>query len=673
MLRTVAALCLLLIAGAAQAAVDRIEILSRTPFANGTSFGTVGPYEKLRGRVWFVLDPKDPANRAIVDLDRAPTDARGLVRFSADIQLLRPVDPAKASGTFLYEVSNRGGIGMLARFAEAKSGNDGGTGFLMQRGLTLLWSGWAADVERSTDALIADLPIATDRGSPITGRVAYEIIVDAPADEAVFTGMRGTAYPLAAATTNAVLTERTTQGGERRTIDPARWSFVGDADRAKPGKLHLAGGFKTGIYYELTYSARDPHVVGLGLAGIRDLLAHVRDVPIEQGRTASTVLAFGISQSGRVLNTMLATGLAVDERGRAAFDGALIHVSGAGTGSFDHRFAMTSRHFSMLEDHAYPTESFPMAPVTSTDPVTGESGALLDATHAKGVTPKLMWVNDASEYWNRAASLLHTDPLGRFDLREDDATMRIYAILGAQHYPGRDKTRGNFANCVDPLQFQPVMRALLAALEDWVRTGKAPPPNAHPHIVDGTLISVDAYKRAFPRLAGVALPISNLVPPRLDLGSRWASARIVDNAPPKVIGSYATLVPAPDRDGNDRGGILPAELLAPLGTRTGWNTRTEQVGFAGSTGRCDGSLLPFARTEAERRANNDPRPSLAARWKDRADYERAVRDAAQRNVAQGFLLASDVNELVARAGRFYDRVRAHDPKDRSCDYMFDPS
>ncbi|MDB5365919.1 MAG: hypothetical protein JWM77_1846 [Rhodospirillales bacterium] len=670
MLRTVAATCLLLIAGAAHAAVDRIEILSRTPFSGGAAFGEVGAYEKLRGRVWYVIDPKHPSNRAVADIDYAPTDAQGLVRFSADLQILRPVDPAKASGTFLYEVSNRGGTGALQRFAEAKNGNEPGNGFLMQRGLTLLWSGWAADVERSPDALVAQLPIATDHGAPITGRVAYEIIVDAPSDEAVFTGMRGTAYPRADKQ-DAVLTERDTPEGARRVIDAARWSFASDVDAAKPGKLKLQGGFKPGTIYELVYTARDPHLVGLGLVGIRDLLAYVRDNGVEGAVPARNVLAFGISQSGRVLNTMLATGLAVDERGRLAFDGALIHVSGAGKGSFDHRFAMTSRHFSMLEDHIYPTEFFPMSPTSAVDAVTGEAGSLLDATRAKGAAPKLIWVNDASEYWNRAASLLHTDPLGRFDLAEPEDA-RIYAILGAQHYPGRERTRANFANCVDPLQFQPVMRAILVALEDWVRTGKAPPPNAHPRIADGTLIAVADYKREFPKLTDVALPAGNLVPPRLDLGSRWASERIVEQVPPSVTGHYTTLVPAPDHDGNDRGGILPAEVLAPLGTRTGWNTRTETVGFAGSTGRFDGSFLPFARTEAERRAANDPRPSLAARWKDRADYERAVREAAQRNVVQGFLLAADVDALVARAGRFYDRVRAHDPKDRNCDYLYDP-
>ncbi|GIL40835.1 alpha/beta hydrolase domain-containing protein [Roseiterribacter gracilis] len=661
MFRTVAAACLLLITGAAHAAVDRIEILSRTKFADGATFGEVGAYEKLRGRIWFAIDPKDPANRAVADIDLAPTDARGLVRFSADLAILRPADPAKASGTFLYEVNNRGGMGALQRFAEAKNADDPGTGFLMQRGMTLLWSGWATDVERSPNALLAQLPIATDRGAPITGRVAYEIIVDAPSDDAVFTGMRGTAYPRADRP-DAVLTERTTPDGARSVIDAARWSFATDVVADKPGKLRLQGGFKPGKIYELIYTARDPHLVGLGLAGIRDLLAYARDNGIEGAAPAQRVLAFGISQSGRVLNTMLATALAIDERGRAAFDGALIHVSGAGKGSFDHRFAMTSRHFSMLEDHAYPTESFPMSPASTVDSTTGETGSLLDAMRAKSLSPKLMWVNNASEYWNRAASLLHTDPLGRFDLPEPD-NVRIYALLGAQHYPGRDKARGNFANCVDPLQFQPVMRSLLSALEDWVRADKAPPPSRHPRIADGTLVTVDAYKRAFPHIAGVALPVSNLVPPRLAL----------DTVPPTVTGSYTTLVPAPDRDGNDRGGILPAELLAPLGTRTGWNTRTETVGFAGSTGRFDGSFLPFARSEAERRASNDARPSLAARWNNRESYERAVRVAAERNVAQGFLLASDVDVLVARAGRFYDRVRAHDPKDRGCGYLFDES
>ena len=107
-----------------------------------------------------------------------------------------------------------------------------------------------------------------------------------------------------------------------------------------------------------------------------------------------------------------------------------------------------------------------------------------------------------------------------------------------------------------------------------------------------------------------------------------------------------------------------------MGTRTGFNTRTEEAGFTWATARWDGSFIPFARTDAERRHMGDPRPSLEARYRDRADYEQKVSAAAQRVVALGFLREEEVSNLVAEAGSFYDRVVAHDPADRSCRYLF---
>jgi hypothetical protein len=132
---------------------------------------------------------------------------------------------------------------------------------------------------------------------------------------------------------------------------------------------------------------------------------------------------------------MLLRGLHVDEDGRSVFDGAFIHVAGGGKGGFDYRFAMPTRHFSMLEDHIYPTDFFPFATTAARDPVTGAEGAILDRARALGAIPKLFYVNNSSEYWNRAASLIATDPGGTRDLELAPET-RIYFIAGAQHYVG---------------------------------------------------------------------------------------------------------------------------------------------------------------------------------------------------------------------------------------------
>jgi Alpha/beta hydrolase domain len=665
-------------AGGVSAAVERIEIGEREPVAAGAPFGSAGPYEKVRGRVWFALDPKAPANSGIADVGLAPRDARGLVTFSAEFLMLRPVDPMRSNGTLLYEVNNRGNIAVLGQLEEAPFGNDPltaadlGNGFLLRQGFTLLWSAWAWDVaaDPSAKGLILHPPVATADGQPVTGKVAYEFLVNAPADIAAFTGIQGLPYPFArAGAPDAALTMRERPEGERRIISRSLWSFAAASDGGVPQRLALKGGFEPGHLYELTYTARDPVVTGLGMAGIRDLLSYMRSHAIAGAPPPSRALAFGISQSGRVIQTMLLEGLHVDEAGKAVFDGAFIHVAGGGKGGFDYRFAQPTRHFSVLEDHIYPTDYFPFTTTKERDPVTGTEASVLDVARRLGAPPKLFYVNDSSEYWNRSASLIHTDPAGAQDAAIAPEA-RVYLIAGAQHYRGGQRDRGIFTNCVNPLNHYRVMRALLLALDRWVRDGTEPPPSAYPRIADGTLVSVAAYKELFPKIPGMVLPEANLRPPRLDLGPRFAAEHIADIVPPRAGAAFETLVPKPNDDGLDQGGIELPEISVPLGTRTGFNTRNEAAGFPWATGRWDGSFVPFPRTEAERRAVGDPRPSLEARYRDRGDYEQRVSAAAQRVVAARFLLPDDAAALVAEAGAFYDRIMAHDPADRGCDYLY---
>ena len=278
-------------------------------------------------------------------------------------------------------------------------------------------------------------------------------------------------------------------------------------------------------------------------------------------------------------------------------------------------------------------------------------------------------MNNSSEYWNRAASLIGTDPTGERDLAPAPEA-RIYLIAGAQHYVGGPRERAIFANCVNTLNHYRVMRALLTALDRWVGDGVEPPPSTHPRIADGTLVTAAAYKEAFPRIPGFRLPESNLRPPRLDLGSRFETDRIADKVPPIMGKPFEALVPKPDADGLDQGGIALPEMLAPLGTRTGFNLRSDAVGFPWATGRWEGSFVPFPRTEAERQAFGDPRPSLKTRYVNRPAYEQKVRAAAADVVGKGFLLQEDVDALVSEAGGLYDRIMARDPADPSCHYLF---
>ena len=667
----------------ARAAVERVEVLERTPFAGGASFGAIGPYEKIRGVAHFALDPQAPANARIVDLKLAPRDARGRVSFTSSFIMLRPVRPQ--ASTLIYDVNNRGGIAILGQVNGHSPANndpttlaDAGDGFLMRHGFTLLFSAWTWDVAPQPPGakpLVFAPPVAKrPDGGEISGSVENEIIVDAPTEVTTYAGMHGLTYPPATPDDPAaVLTQRARPDDPRLPVVRTRWSFVPPEQPGGPGRLRLDGGFKPGIIYELTYAARAPYVTGAGLAGIRDLLAYFRDHAFQGASPPPRTLIFGISQSGRVIGRMLHDGLDVDETGRLAFDGAYMEVPGAGgSAGFNSRFAQPTRHPSMLQEHDYPSDAFPFTSAPSRDRVTGETGSLLDhARDTRGRAPKLIIANTSTEFWNRDASLIATTPDGASDVAPA-AEVRTYAFMGAQHYVGRSKTRSPYVNCVSTTDHYLPMRALILALNRWTDSGARPPPSAYPHVGDGTLLTVADYRNAFPKGIGLTPPQDNLHEDRLDFGPRFDGEGIADHVPPTHGAAFATRVPAPDSDGNDRGGVRLIELQVPLGTHTGWNERAPETGFAWATARFDGSFQPFARTEAERRAAGDPRPSLQARYANRGVYLSKVQQATARQVTAGFLLPEDVDRAISENLGLYDRILAHPPADSSCRYLYPP-
>jgi hypothetical protein len=665
----------------ALAAVDRIEVLERTPFAAGMSFGDVGPYEKIRGIAHFRLDPNNPANARIVDLKLAPRDAAGFVEFESPFILLRPVRAAPS--TLIYDVNNRGGIAILGQVDGASPKHndpitvaDAGDGFLMRHGFSLLFSAWTWDVAPPAPGdkpLVFHPPVARNPdGSPVTGKVENEFTVTAPAPVATYAGMRGLTYePATPDDPDAVLTQRARPDDPRAPVSRSRWRFVAPEQPGGPGRVALDGGFQPGAIYELTYVSKDPKVTGAGLAGIRDLLAWFRDHPVADAPSPRHILIFGISQSGRLIGRMLHDGLDVDESGRLVFDGAYLEVPGSGGGAgFNARFVQPTRHPSMLEEHDYPSDAFPFTTAPTGDPVTGASGSYLDhAADAHGRLPKLIFANTSTEFWNREASLIATTPDGAADVAPAP-NARLYAFMGAQHYVGRSQTRAPYVNCVSTTDHYLPMRALILALDRWVGGGGPPPPSAYPSVSDGTLLTVEAYRARFPQGLAIAPPAQNLADPRLDFGPGYATSGVATNVPPEHGPAYGSRVPAPDADGNDRGGVRLVELTVPLGTHTGWNQRAPDTGFGWATARFDGSFLPFARTEAERRAAHDPRPSLEARYPTREAYLAKVRTAAAKQVTAGFLLPEDVERTVRENVGLYDRIMAHDPADQGCEYLF---
>jgi hypothetical protein len=654
----------LVVAAPAGAAVVRLEIRSREPFAGGMAFGSTGAYEKIAGRLHYAVDPANPANARVVDLRYAPRDAGGLVEFEGDFLLLKPIDLGKGNHRLFYEVNNRGNLGALRALNRAEGTNDpssaahAGNGFLMRQGYTILWSAWNWDVLPGEGRLQIDLPVASDGGRPITGRVVAEIVVDHPSTTEPLAWGASRCYEAALpdAGADAVLTVRDEQRGRREAIPRERFRFA-DATH-----LTLDSGFVPGRLYELVYTAKDPRVVGLGLAAIRDAISFFRFAARDERGTPNPLavgpagaarpdpekaLAFGISQSGRVLQHMLYQGFHVDEAGRMVFEGALPHVAGAGKGSFNHRFAQTTRHPSELEDHQYPADFFPFTTTPSTDPFTGETGDVLGIAKATGKVPRIIYTGTATEYWTRATSPLHTDAAGTADASVDEH-VRIYFIAGAQHGIAASRDRA-YLHPVNPLDWSPVVRAVVPALDRWVTTDAPPPASVYPRIERGELVTATAYRERFPHVPGVRLPQGNLQPPRLDLGPRFREEGIIETQPPGFGPGYVTLVPAPDPDGNDQGGVRLPDVAVPLGTYTGWNLRRPESGAAGHLARWSGSFFAFAASAAERARTGDPRPSLEERYPSKAEYVRRVEAAVGELERGGFLLPEDARAAITAA------------------------
>lgn len=670
---------LFLLCSASSAAIVRIEVRERTPVLGGQPFGNAGAYECIKGRVHFEIDPKLAPNRIISDIDLGPKNKRGRVAFSSDFYLLAPVDASKSNGSLLFEVSNRGGKGMLGMFnlaagsRDPKSEAEFGDGFLFQHGFTLAWLGWQFDVPEEPDLMRVYAPVARQGRNPIRGLMRAEYIPEQRTRSFSLGDRTMIPYPVANPNDPALqLTVRDRRDGLRQTVPREAWRFGRD-DEGKPvpdrGKVFMAAGFEPGRIYELVYTAQDPVLVGLGPAGVRDFVSFFKHGGLG-GRDAATpfkgsprrfsqALGFGVSQSGRFLRTFLYYGFNQDEQNRRVFDGVMVHVAGAGRGSFNHRFAQASRDGHPFMNCFYPTDIFPFTDLEQSDPETNLSGSILSRAMKDNVTPKIFYTNSSYEYYGRAASLIHTALDGTQDAPLAKET-RIYLLAGSQHgpaaFPPSPQRAQQMAN---PNNFRWSMRALLLALNRWVAAGKEPPPSQYPRLADRSLTPLTGLK--LPRTPGVRLPERIQTAYRLDFGPAFRSQGIVSLEPPKVGSPFPTLVPQVDSDGNETAGIRLPEIQVPLATYAGWNLRAPELGAADELLSMVGSFIPFARTQAERLKVHDPRPSIEERYPNRREYLERVKAAAQRLAREGYLLESDIPNIVEGAGGKWDHLHVPQP------------
>ena len=638
-----------------------IQVNAVEPFAEGKSFGEAGSYLRIRGVAKGELDPAAPENTVIVDLDKAPRNARGLVEYETDFFILRPTDPSRTNAVLVYDVTNRGSKRIFQLLDDAPSApvdaandpktvREAGLGFSLGRGYSLVWSGWDPGAPPANNGLGGRFPTAMESGRPIAGRIRHEFHIGtrAPGKGDIVR----LSYPAVSTDTRqARLTVRDRESDSRIDVPAQSWEF---ADTRSIRLLPQGSLFAPFKIYELWYEATGSKVLGIGFATVRDLVSFLRYEAADRNGTRNPLiaegaptdrtgirhaLAFGVSQSGRFLRHFLELGMNDDGHGRRVFDGVMSHVAGAGKVFANHRFGLPGRTATQHEDRLYPENWFPFGNAVTTDPFSRETGTILQGRPAD---PLVIETNSSTEYWQKGASLVHTDPAGGSDT-DLPANVRVYMIAGTQHggRPGADPSPGPCVNPRNPHSATPALRALFAALEEWVTKGTAPPPSRVPRVADGTAVMAEDVR--MPAVPGFAVaPGANPIVPPVD----WV------DPPARIDNVYGARVCAVDADGNEIAGIRLPPIAVPLGTYTGWNVYRAQPAELADR---DGSLIPFARTKEEREAARDPRLSLEERYGTREDYVSKVSAAAEALVAEGLLLPADADAYV-KAAKECDRL-----------------
>jgi Alpha/beta hydrolase domain len=552
--------------------------LTAQPFQDGRPFGETGPYEELTGQAEFAVRPDHPLNQVIVDLPLAPRDAQGNVRFTADVRILRPVDARRSNRGLFLEVPNRGGSIVPRMFEPGPMGPSTGIteGFLLRRGFTVATCGWQHDIPRGGDRFGVTAPEAMLDGKRLTGEVSTMRTIDAPTDRLMFDS---TYAPVDAATGS--LLERDEPAGQGREIARDRWRFV----EGKP-EIVYADGFVAGKTYVVAYTAVGAPVTGVGLLALRDLASHVRQTDALQ-----FAIAFGASQTGRLLRQFVHLGLCEDEDGRLVVDGILAVAAGARTADANRRFGQPSS-----QDPTPPC--FPFTDALQTDPSTRQVDGLLRRALERGKVPRIIHLNTSSEYCSSSAyvhasaAMSHLTADGRADVEVPD-NVRIYLCCSTQHAPDPlPLTMSGGLNASNTIDYKPFVRAAADNLTLWITGELDPPPSRYPRLDDGTL--------------------------------------------------EADLRSTTDADGNEVAGVRHPDVSVPLGTYTGWNPRHPSTGGAHLLMRARGSTLPFSAD------------AIHARYSSRDDFLIQIRTAAETLASERYILQDDVAGVIRASGERWD-------------------
>ncbi len=602
------------LAAAAEAGVTRIEIESRTPVAG--SFGDAGAYELVTGRYFGEVDPKDKRNTIITDLALAPRNARGMVEYSATFALARPVDAAKASGVLFYDVPNRG---------NGRAVGDAG-------GHMHLISGWQGDIPPAPGRQTATVPIARNPdGSSVSGPV-FARIVDPPAGarSVALVGGIGAGVPrpepLSLDSSRARLVRKTSDTDAGKAVPASAWAFADCSVTTFPGKpdphmLCLKDGFDPKFAYELSYTGKDPAVLGIGFAAVRDLVSffhHGANAPATPNPVAGQVkwtIGVGVSQSGNFLRSFIHLGFNADEAGRIVFDGVNPQIA-ARQVPLNVRFAAPGGAANLYE----PGSEGVLWWGAYTDKTRGlGKTSLLDRCMATKTCPKIMETFGSAEFWGLRMSpdLVGIDAKADIPLPEN---VRRYYFPSVTHgggpggFPILTMTSGGVANCTLPANPNPVsdsMRALTRSLVEWVTDGKEMPPSRYPMLAKGDLVAANSKALGYPAIPGAPKPDGKLNPVLVyDFGAGYVKADVsgvMEKTPPAIKARPPSLVPRVDADGNETTGVPSVQLRVPLGTYVGWN-ETSSGFYKGERMRLPGWIHPVRRDKGRAHGLRRPAP-----------------------------------------------------------------
>ncbi len=672
-----------LVATQASARLTELQIKYREPVANGIEFGAAGAYEKIIGTAKFQVEPSHTRNRNIADITRAENKNGENVEFSADFMILQPADPKKNSGVLYLEAPNQGNKLILSLLQDASSktslnnpqtAEDFGNGFLMNRGHTIVWVGWQANVKPIDGRMTVNFPLAMSEGAsikeliltelndrsfgdsnpntvPLSGRDFIESFPSVSADK------KEAGAQLFALNSDS-RDEPSPEVARGEPVPEDQWQFS-DCSNGWPGTpstkhICMKNGFLKNKNYHLIYRAENSPVMGLGLATTRDLISFIRNQGQDDLGNRNPVIGVrntmcvGIGQAAAYLRDFLYQGFNVDEDNRKVCDGMNIHGAGVTKSFLNYRFGQPYRESMQHSERFIPSTNFPRQYSVRVNPFLRFPDGILK----RPVYDPLIFHTDTStDYWQHQASLVGSSEGGSMDFTESNRVRRFF-LAGSQRmtFANADATQGigerQCINKTSTVHNGPLMRGLISKLENWVVEGTEPPESQYPRIAEKEL--VDPKDIRFPFSGGMVRNDTVNISGDMDFGPRVKFNRgAIDLLVPVVMAGHNVLVPNIDEVGNEVGGIRHPLVEAATNTYLGFNIRQGEFGRGEL---CDdlGSAIPLASTPAER-DDSDHRPALNELYESSTVYLQAVEKATKLLSERGLLLEADARIIKNEA------------------------